>query len=67
MWFDGGSFENLFEASNFVKSVQNRHGHKVACLEEISLKNGWLEQIFSKSNSLHYIDNEYVNYLKELR
>ena len=33
--------------------------------EEISLKNGWLEQIFSKSNSLHYIDNEYVNYLKE--
>ena len=66
-WFDGGSFENLFEASNFVKSVQNRHGHKVACLEEISLKNGWLEQIFSKSNSLHYIDNEYVNYLKELR
>ena len=66
VWFDGGSFDTLFEASNFVKSVQNRHGHKVACLEEISLKNGWLDRSCKETSIFYKANNEYTNYVNQL-
>ena len=41
-WLDTGTHENLLQASHFVEAVENRQGFKIACLEEIGWRNGWL-------------------------
>ena len=40
-WLDTGNPDNLLSASNFVYSVEKLQGFKIACLEEIALKNKW--------------------------
>ena len=65
-WLDAGNPEKLLEASEFVKTVQNRQGFKIACLEEISLRNKWItkKKLFK---SLYKIpESEYKEYLKLL-
>lgn len=42
-WFDSGSFIDLFEAASYIRVIQERQGFKVACLEEIAFRNGWLD------------------------
>jgi len=41
-WLDTGTQESLLEAAQFVETIENRQGYKVACLEEIALLQGWL-------------------------
>jgi len=41
-WLDTGTHQGLLEASNFVEVVQKRQGFYIACLEEISFRNGWI-------------------------
>ena len=52
-WFDTGTFENLSDASNYVRILEQRQGVKVACLEEIAWKQGWI----NKANLLSLIDD----------
>ncbi|QHM72879.1 glucose-1-phosphate thymidylyltransferase RfbA [Mixta intestinalis] len=42
-WLDTGTHDSLIEASTFVQTVEKRQGFKVACLEEIGWRNGWLD------------------------
>jgi glucose-1-phosphate thymidylyltransferase len=42
-WFDTGTHDSLLEASNFVHSVEEKQGFKIACLEEIAIKNKWID------------------------
>lgn len=59
-WLDTGSHENIMQASQFVSTVEARQGFKIACLEEISMNNGWLtkgkvkQQIEGAGNSSYY-------------
>ena len=65
-WLDTGTPEALFEASKFVEIIEKRQGLKIACLEEIAYKKGYI----SKHQLLELIKslgkNEYVNYLSKV-
>lgn len=53
-WLDTGNCDSLLEASNFVETIQNRQGFYVACIEEITWRNGWIsdQQLLDLGNSL---------------
>ena len=65
-WLDTGSISDYYKTSAFVQAIENRQGLKIACLEEISLLNGWIgkKQILNRIN--FYGNCEYSNYLKKL-
>ena len=65
-WLDTGSPELMLEASNFVRTIEKRQGTKIACLEEIALKKGWITQK-SLINTISKMPNsDYVRYLKKI-
>lgn len=43
-WLDTGTHEGLLDAANFVHTIQKRQGIMIACLEEIALRNGWIDE-----------------------
>ena len=47
-WLDTGTPESLLEAAHFVETIEKRQGYKIACLEEIALKNLWVQTDFVK-------------------
>lgn len=65
-WLDTGTHESLMEASQFIHTIENRQGLKVACLEEISYQNGWInrEQLIELGNSMS--KTQYGKYLLKL-
>ncbi len=65
-WLDTGSIEDFYKTSEFVSSIENRQGFKIACLEEISLNNGWINKTQIKSAIKFYGNCEYSKYLKNL-
>ena len=43
-WLDTGSIQDFYNTSNFVSTIENRQGFKIACLEEIAFKNNWIKK-----------------------
>ena len=65
-WLDTGSIEDFYKTSSFVSAIENRQGFKIACLEEISLNNGWIKKKDLTKAIKFYGNCEYSNYLKKL-
>lgn len=64
-WLDTGTFESFLDASHFVETIEKRQGYKIACLEEISLRNKWISEAEVLTSALNY-KNEYGAYLHDL-
>jgi glucose-1-phosphate thymidylyltransferase len=65
-WLDTGTHDSLIEAGQFVQTIEHRQGYKIACLEEIAYKNGWInkEKILEIAKPLS--KNGYGQYLYDL-
>ncbi|ASM96111.1 glucose-1-phosphate thymidylyltransferase RfbA [Vibrio vulnificus] len=65
-WLDTGTHESLHEASSFVQTIENVQGLKVACLEEIAWRNGWLTDQELEMIAKPMLKNGYGQYLQSL-
>lgn len=65
-WLDTGTHESLVDATNFVKTVEEHQHRKIACLEEIAFRNGWISLDDMKDIYEIYKKNQYGAYLKKL-
>ncbi|TAG09857.1 MAG: glucose-1-phosphate thymidylyltransferase [Verrucomicrobia bacterium] len=65
-WLDTGTYESLLEASQFVRTIEHHQGFKVACLEEIAWRNGWLSHGELCDSITRLGKTSYVEYLKTL-
>jgi glucose-1-phosphate thymidylyltransferase len=65
-WLDTGTHDSLFEASSFVEVIEKRQGLKIACLEEIAYKNGWITDQKLEEVAQPMRKNQYGDYLLKL-
>jgi len=65
-WLDTGTHESLLEAGMFVQTVEHRQGLKIACLEEIAYRNGWLTREQMQSQGQLLAKTGYGQYLLKL-
>ena len=65
-WLDTGTHDSLAEASTFIEVIEKRQGLKVACLEEIAFKKGWIDAERLKELAQPMIKNDYGQYLMQL-
>lgn len=65
-WLDTGTHDSLSEASTFIEVIEKRTGLKIACLEGIGLKNGWITPEHVREQAKPMIKNQYGQYLMKL-
>ena len=65
-WLDTGTHDSLSEASTFVEVIEKRQGLKVACLEEIAYRKGWINDDKLRELAQPMIKNQYGQYLLKL-
>ena len=65
-WLDTGSIDDFYKTSAFVSAIEKRQGLKVACIEEIALANGWINEREINNQIKFYGKCEYSEYLKNL-
>ena len=65
-WLDTGTFESLLQAGQFVQTLEDRQGLKVACPEEIAWSNGWIDDGQLQSLADAMAKNSYGRYLQDL-
>jgi len=65
-WLDTGTHESLMQASNFIATIEQRQGLKVACLEEIAYSKGWIDKNQVEKLAYPLRNNQYGKYLLNL-
>ena len=65
-WLDTGTYESLLQAANFIHAIQERQGLKVACIEEIAYRKGYIDQAQLRDLASEMKKNAYGDYLLSL-
>ena len=65
-WLDTGTFESLLQAGQFVQTIEDRQGLKIACPEEIAWRNGWIDAAAMQQLGESMQKNSYGQYLLDL-
>ena len=65
-WLDTGTHESLLQAANFIETIEERQGLKVACLEEIAYTEGWITAAQVEAAAARLKSSPYGAYLKDL-
>lgn len=65
-WLDTGTHDSLTEASNYVETIEKRQGLKVACLEGIALRKGWITAEKMRDLAKPMLKNQYGQYLMKM-
>lgn len=66
-WLDTGTHKSLLQAGQYVQTIEENQGIKIACLEEVAYRVGFLEKDKIQKEALKYKNNEYFSYVRELR
>jgi len=64
-WLDTGTIDAINNASNFIRTIEERQGLKVACLEEIAYQNNFINK-YQLNDIIKNLSNDYANYLSRL-
>ena len=65
-WLDTGTHDSLSEASTFVEVIEKRQGLKIACLEGIAYRKGWISEEKMRELAQPMIKNQYGQYLLQV-
>ena len=65
-WLDTGTHESLLQASNFVQTIEERQGLKIACIEEIAFRSGWIDADRLRRLGAVMKNNSYGQYLAQI-
>lgn len=65
-WLDTGTHDSLAEASNFVEVIEKRQGLKIACLEAIAFRKGWIDEERMRALAQPMLKNQYGQYLLQV-
>jgi glucose-1-phosphate thymidylyltransferase len=65
-WLDTGTHETLIQASNFIATIENRQGLKVACLEEIAYRMGYIDAAQVEKLAQPLLQNSNGQYLMDM-
>lgn len=65
-WLDTGTHDSLAEASTYIEVIEKRQGLKVACLEEIAYRKGWIDSDKMRELAAPMAKNQYGKYLLKI-
>ncbi len=65
-WLDTGTHESLLQASQFIHTIEENQGIKIACLEEVAYRMGFVSKEFLLDSIKHYKNNEYFSYVARI-
>ena len=65
-WLDTGTYESLLQAQNFVETIQERQGLRIACLEEIAFRQGWIDREALAALGAAMKNSSYGRYLQQV-
>ena len=65
-WLDTGTFESMMQASEYVRVIEDRQGHKIGCIEEIAWRNGWISSAELTALASPLVKSGYGTYLSRL-
>ncbi len=65
-WLDTGTHESLLDAAQYIQTIENRQGLKVACLEEIAFRNNWISKKDLVNRGRKLLNTDYGNYILEI-
>ena len=66
VWLDMGTYDNFLEAGQFVQTIERRQGYKIACIEEIAFRKGWIDHDKLLALAAPLMKTDYGVYLSRL-